>query len=266
MNSLVLCDSHVHYYKCFDVENFLESAYENFYKQACRLGRESDFFPMLLLSEAKHDNWFDCLKSNTANSENWSFTATEEPESIFATNSSGNQMVIINGRQIVTSENLEILALATNNVLDDGKPLSSVIQWIKDQQVIPVIPWGFGKWWGKRGKILSQVLATTISDGVFLGDNSGRPWFLGQPKHFIQAKRDRRLILPGSDPLPFAGEERRPGSIGFYFTGFIDKARPATCLRQYLNKPEAQVETYMHCESLLPFLKNQISMQIRNRV
>jgi hypothetical protein len=266
MNSLVLCDAHVHYYKCFNVENFLDSAYENFYKQACRLGRQSDFLPMLLLSEAKQDNWFNCLKSNTIKSKNWSFTATEEPDSILAINSSGNKLLIINGRQIVTSENLEILALATNNVLEDGKPLNSVIKWIKDQQVIPVIPWGFGKWWGKRGKILSQVLATTNSDGVFLGDNSGRPWFLGQPQHFVQAIRDQRLILPGSDPLPFAREERRPGSIGFYFSDFIDKTRPATCLRQYLNKPGAQVEAYMHCESLLPFLKNQISMQIRNRL
>ncbi len=265
-HSLILCDSHVHFYPCFDIDRFLDSAWDNFYLQ-CRLRQDHhEFVAVLMLTEAKQNQWFQELKENRYKSTKWTFQGTNEPESLYARAENGNRLIIINGRQIVTSENLEVLALATSSSIEDGNPISDVIEWAKTNKSIPVVPWGFGKWWGLRGDILTRVLDSFSVDEVFLGDNSGRPWFLGIPKHFKKADRERRRILPGSDPLPFASESTRPGSVGFYFTGRLDEANPASSLRDYLYNPETVITNYMHCERLITFIRNQVAMQIRKRI
>ena len=263
---MVLCDSHVHFYDCFDSNRFLNNAWNNFYQQAQKGQNQQKFIATLLLTEAKQDHWFLKLKEGKYNSKEWSFQETSEAESLYAINKDGHRIIIINGRQIVTSENLEVLALVTADKLEDGMPITNVIEWVKTNDAIPVVPWGFGKWWGKRGNILSKSLESFSGADVFLGDNSGRPWFLGRPGHFKKANRDRRRILPGSDPLPFASEVWRPGSVGFYFNGVLDEDSPATSLRNYIRNPETNITNYMYCERLLPFVRNQVAMQIRKRI
>ena len=262
----VLCDAHVHIYDCFDLDLFFDSAWRNFYQQAQLIESQTNFCAVLLLSEAKQDHWFLKLKENKSPANNWSFHETNEPTSLLAQDTNGHQILIINGRQIVTSENLEVLALATTEILADGEPISNVVDWVIKNDAIPVIPWGFGKWWGSRGNILSDILNHFTADKLFLGDNSGRPWFLGKPKHFDMAESEQRRILPGSDPLPFASETMRPGSVGFYFTGTFDKDTPAKCMRDHLKNPNTTIDNYMHRERLLPFIRNQVAMQIRKRI
>lgn len=261
----IICDGHVHIYDCFDIDLFFDSAWHNFYQQACSLEKQTDFNPVLMLTEAKQDRWFSRLKQEKSPASNWSFHQTNEPTSLVARHTDGQEVHIINGRQIVTSENLEVLALAADEVLADGEPISDVVDWVMDKDAIPVIPWGFGKWWGNRGNVLSDTLNHFNADKLFLGDNSGRPWFLGKPKHFDLAEREQRRILPGSDPLPFASETTRPGSVGFYFTETFDRDTPAKCIHDHLNKSTTIIKNYMHRERLLPFLKNQFAMQVKKR-
>lgn len=265
-SSLILCDSHVHFYDCFELDNFLDSAWRNFYQQAQSKQKQHEFIAILMFTEAKQDHWFLKLKANEFQSAKWSFQETNEPESLYATDKDGHRILIINGRQIVTSENLEVLALATPDKLEDGQPITQVIEWVKDNNAIPVIPWGFGKWWGNRGHVLSKVLESYSRGEVSLGDNSGRPWFLGTPGHFKKANGEQRHILPGSDPLPFTSEAWRAGSVGFYFTGSLDEAAPAKSLREHLKDPKTNITNYMHCERLIPFVRNQVAMQIRKRM
>ncbi len=262
----VLCDAHVHIYDCFDLTLFFDSAWHNFYQQAQLLKTQNNFCAALMLTESKKDNWFLKLKENASPASNWSFHETNEQTSLLAQHADGHEILIINGRQIVTAENLEVLALATTEVLADGQPISKVVDWAINKQAIPVIPWGFGKWWGGRGDILSNTLNHFAAENLFLGDNSGRPWFLGKPKHFDVAESEQRRILPGSDPLPFASETTRPGSVGFYFTEIFDRNTPAKCMRNLLKNPTTVIENYMHRERLLPFIKNQFAMQIKKRI
>lgn len=262
----VLCDAHVHIYDCFDVDLFLDSAWHNFYQQAQLLFTPTNFCAVLLLTEAKQDHWFLELRENTSATSNWTFNETNEPDSLFAQDMNGHRILIINGRQIVTAENLEVLALALSNELPDGKPIDGVVEWVIHNNGIPVIPWGFGKWWGHRGNVLSKTLNSFSADELFLGDNSGRPWFLGEPKHFTVAVNEHRRILPGSDPLPFSSEAWRPGSVGFYFTGEFDENTPAKCMRDNLKNPSTIIDNYMQLERLLPFLRNQLAMQIKKRI
>lgn len=264
--STIICDAHVHIYDCFDLDVFFDSAWHNFHQQVQSLKAQTEFNAVLLLSEAKLDRWFLKLKESESPAKNWTFHPTDEATSLLAQHKKGHKIHIINGRQIVTAENLEVLALATTDVLTDGEPISNVVEWVIKNDAIPVIPWGFGKWWGNRGKILSDTLNTFTADTLFLGDNSGRPWFLGNPKHFDIAAGEHRRILPGSDPLPFSSETTRPGSVGFYFTGTFDENTPAKCLRNHLNNPSTNIENYMHRERLVPFLRNQFAMQIKKRM
>lgn len=266
---LTVCDAHVHIYPEYDLTAFLDSAWDNLKNKAEKLEPGKDFTGVLMLTEGKRDNWFQTLleraRGQQSAQDKWQFHATEEAESLKATGPQNQVLFICAGRQIVTAENLEVLALATAATRPDGAPIQEVIEWVQQQNGIPVIPWGFGKWWGKRGDILSSLLKSNARDQFFLGDNSGRPWFMGNPKHFATARRQQRPILPGSDPLPFASESWRAGSAGFSVTEPLDPDRPASSLRNCLKNPDITITPYIRRESLMPFIRNQVAMQVRKR-
>ena len=83
-------------------------------------------------------------------------TTNDEAESLTASSKSGQDLSIVAGRQIVTAENLEILALGFDAGLDDGLPIDEVILAVQAAGALCVLPWGFGKWTGKRGQNRSQ--------------------------------------------------------------------------------------------------------------
>ncbi|NNM20022.1 MAG: hypothetical protein HKO55_01945 [Gammaproteobacteria bacterium] len=255
----------MHVYACFDLDRFLDSAWNNCQSQAQQKGVRANVHPVLFLTEAKDADYFAQLKANVSASTEWSFGETNEKVSLSACHADGRNLIIINGRQVVTSENLEVLTLATDKIVPDGQPADRVVQRAIENESIPVIPWGFGKWWGRRGKVLSDLLGTYAPDELFLGDNSGRPWLLAKPGHFSVAAEEGRRILPGSDPLPFKSEYWRPGSAGFSLSGDFDANNPAAWLRQQLKDPDTHIDTYMRGERLLPFVRNQVAMQIRKR-
>lgn len=266
---LTVCDAHVHFYPDYDLTVFLDSAWANFQKIAAQLEPDSEFIGVLMLTEAKRDNWFQALSDRAHGQQSaqdtWQFYATDEPESLRAQGPQNRELFICAGRQIVTAENLEVLALATTASKPDGAPIQEVIDWVQEQNGIPVIPWGFGKWWGKRGDILSSLLKSNTNDQFLLGDNSGRPWFMGNPKHFATAQQQHRHILPGSDPLPFASESWRAGCAGFSLSVPIDPDRPAGSLRNALKNPHVTMTPYIRRERLMPFVRNQVAMQVRKR-
>ncbi len=268
-SKLILCDAHVHIYDCFELNHFLDSAWLNF--QSAASGHESGapFSAVLLLSEATRDHWFlklgEAARSKRSLNTQWRFRETDEVDSIRVHGDDDREILIVAGRQIVTAENLEVLALATASERSDGAAISETVEWVIEAGGIPVIPWGFGKWWGRRGKTLSQVLDRFRPDQLFLGDNGGRPALLGEPPQFASAKRENRKVLPGTDPLPFAPEAWRPGSVGFFYSDGLDSPTTAKGIRNRLREPGAGISGYMHCERLLPFLRNQLSMQWRKR-
>jgi len=265
VSARIFCDAHVHIYDCFDLDHFLDCAWSNFSGLAESRHLPDDFQGVLMLTEGKTAHWFEKLRDSQVSLQRWTVQNTEEADSVVATDINHRQILIINGRQIVTSENLEVLGLAIDSELPDGKPMAEVVKWVNRQNGIPVIPWGFGKWWGRRGRFLTSYLDSIPTNELYLGDNGGRPWFLGTPRHFKQALNDQRRILPGSDPLPFPGEECRAGSVGFFFEGKLDIPTPSTSLRSYLRNQNTELYNYMTCESLIPFVRNQTRMQIKNR-
>ncbi len=272
--SMILVDAHVHIYNCFDLELFFDSAFANFRSEAARLGHVDDFTGILLLTETSKDNWFECLTGYAGGKDgigskpigNWTFHHTNETCSLCIRNGTNESLFLIAGRQIVTEENLEVLALITEREFEDGLPLTEMIQSVRNYGAIPVIPWGFGKWAGRRGAILREILEANNDVEVFLGDNGNRPSFLPRSSHFKLAEMEGIRVLPGSDPLPFASESCRPGTFGFSVEGSITSQHPAKDLKRILLDPSTRPRAYGLLEKPYRFLRNQLAMQILKRL
>ncbi|MGB6222648.1 hypothetical protein [Haloferula sp.] len=146
------------------------------------------------------------------------------------------RLLVIAGRQVVTAERVEVLALATASEFEDGRPLSETIESVKAAGGIAVLPWGVGKWFGERGRLVEQAVR---EHGVMVGDNAGRP--LGWPKPSLFSEFP---VIPGSDPLKAEGEERMVGSYGFVLEADFDPKRPAESIRRSLRALESCPTTF----------------------
>jgi hypothetical protein len=270
---MILIDAHVHIYDCFDLQSFLDSALENFKAEAVRCGQEDAFTALVLLTETAKENWFHRLtgyagtKSGTGSRSigNWTFHRTNENRSRYAQSGNSKGFFLFAGRQIVTAEGLEVLALATMENFRDGFSIEELVRTVRKSGAIPVIPWGFGKWMGKRGAILKNILRKEKNSFLFLGDNSGRPVFLARPSLFEIAEKKGVRVLPGSDSLPFPSESHRAGSFGLSIEGTITRERPARDLKRILLDPKTRLQAYGSLEHPYRFFRNQLRARIVKR-
>ncbi len=269
MDSLTLVDAHVHMQRCFTWAHFFRSAYRNFQKTALSLTK--DFSAVLLLSEVAGVQYFRDLLAlsdkdqadQTKSLGDWQVLKTEESCSLEVRGEQGASLFIIAGRQIVTQEKLEVLALLTDAQFKDGLPLSQAVEEIRTAGAIPVVPWGVGKWLGQRGTLLSKFIETGPKSDVFLGDNGGRPTFWKYPAHFKLAQEKGLLVLPGSDPLPLSSEVERVGNYGFHLPQKLSSRQPAAELKDHLLAKPKSLTAYGNLQSPLAFFKNQVSIRLR---
>ena len=262
---MILVDAHVHIYDCFQLSAFFDAAAKNFLEAANQSNNseKQHITSFLLLSEGTGSNWFFKLKENetTENSTGeWTLSSTGEPYSMRLENVSDQTLYLVAGRQIVTSEKLEVLALITEKRFPDGLPLDETIATVSKSGAIPVIPWGTGKWWGRRGKILQDYLLHPSAQPFFLGDNGGRPSFWHTPLLLRFARQRGIQVLPGSDPLPFPLEQTKAGRFGCSLQGTIIGDRPASSLRQLLIKRDKSLTPYGPLEKPAIFIRNQLAM------
>lgn len=112
-------------------------------------------------------------------------------------------LYIVPGIQLRTTERLEVcgLCLPLKDTFPPCMTLEESLTWVKDRGGFPIIPWSFGKWWGRRGEVVKPYLR---NKDLRLGDIKfrGFPW----PMPF------RKDTIYGSDPLPFSGEEKKIGT------------------------------------------------------
>lgn len=277
--AIILVDAHVHIYDCFKLNVMLDAAKQNFSKTANNIGLQSAVTGVLLLTETSRYNWFqqmrdECIKNQPlpVSDKDWEIQLTPDSTVLLAKQKkdlqadekppADIQIYIVAGRQIITTEGLELLALATDHAFEDGLSVSSALAAVRASGAIPVFPWAVGKWLGKRGKILANVLSHESSAGLCLGDNSGRPVFWRNPSHFKQARALNVHILPGTDPLPFASETMRVGSFGFIAQGSLSNTHPAADLKRLLQTTDAKLLSYGPLEKPWRFFANQIRLRI----
>jgi hypothetical protein len=263
----ILLDAHVHLHRCFDPAGFLDNARENFRAAARRAGW-TNIIGGLWLTDTPEERSFRRLSRASAVGEQldrWSLTQTTESTSLVAVHESGEKILVLAGRQISTRERLEVLALGTELDLPSGENLGDTIAAVHEQGAIAVVPWGFGKWWFRRSRLLAATLASLTSRSFFVGDNASRPRVIPRSSLFELAASRGIYNLPGSDPLPLGWEIRKPGRLGAVLEGPLDLSRPVESLLRALRGLRAQPLLFGSGESLVGFVRSQLGLRLRGR-
>jgi hypothetical protein len=266
---IIVADGHVHVHGCYDTEAFFDSAHANLERVARRAAGSERPALMLLLTECRGDDWFQRLHAEAAGRaggaalpRGWTVQPTQEAESLRVTNGD-REMTFVAGRQVACSEGLEVLLHGTTSSPEDGGPIRTVLASAAAAELPHVIPWGAGKWFGSRGRLLDDLLRSHRSPLFFLGDEGGRPVFWPYPRHFRSASEHGVRDLPGTDPLPFTRDVRKVGRMGFRVRCAFDPARPWASLRSALAAPGTRLERFATLERPLAFVLNQTAMQLR---
>ena len=276
MSNVIACvDAHVHLHPCYDPDELLQNAYDNLSSAASnRADRAAPRAYFLLLAECAPDDCFGALRTLAAGRSHgasglhlrhWAVAPTQESISVVASRAQ-RELFIVAGRQVACREGLEVLVLGTTHRFADGRPIRDVLREADTLGVPRVIPWGPGKWFFRRGRLLNDLVAEFRKPTLFLGDEGGRPVFWGYPQHFVQAARLGVRDLPGTDPLPFPHDVEKVGRMGFKAAIDLDPARPGGSLLRALTQASAPLERFATLEPPLRFVRNQIGMQLRKRL
>jgi hypothetical protein len=277
MGNVIACvDAHVHLHSCYDPDELLQNASDNLATASNGIDPAARKAYFLLLAECQRDDCFgalralaDGLAASNGGSDlrlrHWAVAATQESISVVARRGQ-QELFIVAGRQVACREGLEVLVLGTTHRFDDGRPIREILRESDALGVPRVIPWGPGKWFFRRGRLLNELVTEFRKPTLFLGDEGGRPAFWGYPQHFAQAARLGVRDLPGTDPLPFPHDVAKVGRMGLRIEVDLDAARPGASLLRALTDIGSPVERFATLEPPLRFVRNQIGMQLRKRL
>lgn len=194
----------------------------------------------------------------------WLIASADSTSLVVTREDDGMRIVVIAGRQIRTEGGLEVLSFFSRDVEKDGRPLATVVEEVLRVGGVPVVPWGFGKWWGQRGAQVRDLLESSLGPHVMLADSSTRPRLMPRPPGLFKLATGLGVrILAGTDPLPFPGQERKIGRYGFILEGELRLDRPAVALRERLLETRMSPRIYGSRESILAAVRLQTAMQIR---
>lgn len=255
-----LVDAHVHLYAMYDRERFFTAARANFDRARREVGFSHTQYVMCFTEDSRHDA-FGELPGRFGSIEVVSTSDEAALRVRFAREEDGPEMYVLAGRQIITGEGLELLALATRVVIPDGVALAEGIERVRAAKGIPVVPWAFGKWWGRRGEVVRAALAGAGAPD--LGDNSARPSISSDPDLFHLAQSAGKMVLPGTDPLPLRAHQTRAGSYGFVLEGGISAEHPAGSFAAALASQSRSPRRFGRRVGPFAFVRDQLALRLR---
>jgi hypothetical protein len=161
-----------------------------------------------------------------------------QPNSMVLSCDANGSLFLFAGRQWVTAERIEILALTTDTPLPEHRPARDMVAAILAEGAIPVVSWAPGKWFFARGRTVRELI-DTFGARLLLGDTTLRPGIWPEPRLMSEGRAAGLGILAGSDALPTAGEDRLLGTYASRLEGDFDPAQPVTSIRRLLLTPGA---------------------------
>src|SRR5688572_10262911 len=115
---MVLVDGHVHIHDCFSVPRVFDAAAANFSAAARALRSQRGYEAVLCLAESDKEHFLEGVRTGRlgrvwrGQHGYWEIEPSNEPETLVV--QCGNtRLRVIAGRQLVTRERLEVLALGT---------------------------------------------------------------------------------------------------------------------------------------------------------
>lgn len=246
----VALDTHIHIYPYYAVDQLLNAAQ----RQLGQRAPGADSYALCLTERAGHTAYAD-LAAGTRTAPGWTFHLTAEKNLLRAQPEQGAPLFVLAGRQIITAERLEILALGTDERIPDGQPARAVLDHIRRTRALPVLPWGLGKWLGARGALVQQLVNEAQPGDVALADTYLLPALAPRPSALRQAARRGFRVLAGTDLLDRTGEEILAGRYGVQIEGPWHDDTPATSLLDLLRDPRHPLHTIGRRGSLMDTLK-----------
>jgi hypothetical protein len=195
----------------------------------------------------------------------WSVEATGEPGSLMLTRADGARLLAIAGRQFLTYEGLEVLALGCRPELPEREPVRAVLHAVVEAGGVPVLPWGIGKWTLRRGALVRELLGAGAVEPLFVGDNGNRLRGTPLPPGLRFARARSRWNLPGSDPMPCSWAASRVATAGFHLPVRPDQRAPARQITGALRKLDGQPRVWARFASLSGFLRTQGACWVARR-
>lgn len=227
----LLVDAHVHVYPSYDLEPFFANAISNLR----RLTQTStDYSYGLCLVER-----FDCHFFKRLLSDPSVLPPTVKIVSVHSDTcaelvvNSAATLFLYAGRQIVTAERLELLALSVDADIREGISFNEGAQLVRDAGGLPALNWAPGKWMFRRRPYVEKIIADAKVGDLLIGDTSLRPIGWGEPILMKQARQKGMAIIAGSDPLPDPREIELVGTYGLFIAEFNPRS-PVQGLRAAL--------------------------------
>ena len=257
-------DCHVHLYPGYDLSRAVACSWENLKREfsddplgqcwcltsppgvdGLALARELALsaLPKVRLRDIADANGGVCLLADTA----------------------GGPILIVPGTQAISDEKLELLSLGAELPSSTVGSLKKLVTETRKRGGLPVIPWGVGKWLGRRGRVLSAMLDER-DDTLILADNANRPWWWPYPALLAKARTEGLIVVSGTDPLPIVNDERRIGSAGIVVdeadieTVWI-RARELICASN-----QSGIRVFGRPMASGSFVGNQIRLRTRSRL
>jgi len=189
---VLVIDTHFHFYPNFSFEACLDACLTNVKK----LGIEKKDLQIMLCFTERYDcNFFEKMEYPQLKQISDNLKTLHYKQVPF---------YFLRGYQIISTENIEVLALGCPERLPDKIfNAAELCHKIQQANAVAVLPWGLGKWLGKRGKIIQSVLDE--NKNVCVGTTALQPIVF---RNMFIKKFTGHVVLFGSDALPMTGEEK----------------------------------------------------------
>lgn len=261
---LAVVDPHAHYYAAYGATAFLDAAWSNLSAAAqssgLSLGGRPEYAAVLL--DIRDGGNFTAWRDGTIDVDGWERSSLPDDSSaVRYADAAGRRLLLVGGRQLVSAEGLEVLVIGTADAIADGLPVREYLR--RYGSLLPVmLPWGVGKWLGRRGRLIRALLEESDLPPFLLGDNAGRPWLWSGGWPFRRAAELGISVLPGSDPLPIRRHVDRIGRCGCVFEVDLSGAHPGRALATALRELGSHARCFGRQSGIGEFVRDQLTLRL----
>ncbi|NNL86413.1 MAG: hypothetical protein HKP27_12205 [Myxococcales bacterium] len=254
----IFVDAHVHFHERDTARDVIEHALQRAEALGGRLA--------LLFADPLGESGFSRFQE-AASASAFTLENTGEAESFVLRHAKeqlagglGHDVAVCRGRQWVSREGIEVLHLlapldtSEASLERERLPLDQLLAALSPRTGVVVLPWGFGKWLGRRRSLLRVEGRKALASGstLFSGDIRARCWPWSSPLRTLPELR----VLPGADPLPLPGGFREIGR--YVFSTDVDPEQPPAAALRGALAGDAELHVAGGRQSLLAAIAGQL--------